>query len=63
MYFDTIQKAQIVADLLNDDFSRKVIMTMCSNGRISGGDLSQLPSIPFDQILNSDQIDYINSQL
>ena len=63
MYFDTIEEAQKVADILNSDIARKIIMTMCSNGRVSGGDISQLPSIPFEEVLTADQLSYIQSQL
>ena len=63
MYFDTIEEAQNVADILNSDIARKIIMTMCSNGRVSGGDISQLPSIPFEEVLTADQLSYIQSQL
>lgn len=63
MYFDTIEEAQKVADILNSDIARKIIMTMCSNGRISGGDISQLPSVPFEEVLTADQLSYIQSQL
>jgi len=63
MYFDSIESAQKVADILDSDIARKIIMTMCSNGRVSGGDISQLPSIPFEEVLTAEQLSYIQSQL
>lgn len=62
MYFDTIEEAQKVADILNSDIARKIIMIMFSNGRVSGGDISQLPSIPFEEVLTAEQLSYIQSQ-
>ena len=63
MYFDNMESAQRVADILDSDIARKIIMTMCSNGRVSGGDISQLPNIPFEEVLTSEQLSYIQSQL
>ena len=63
MYFDTIEEASSVSDMLDSPFTRKVISLMTSNGRISGGDISQLPSISLEDVLSYDQVNYIKEQL
>lgn len=63
MYTDTIEDADRIVEILDSDFTRNTISIMASNGRISGGDISQLPAVPFEEVLTTEQINYIKEQL
>lgn len=63
MHFSTIEDANKIYHILDDQLTRKVISLFCSNGRISGGDISQLPTDHLSEVLSSEQLAYIQSQL
>jgi len=63
MHFDTIEDAKKIYNILDNQLTRKVVSLFCSNGRISGKDISQLPTVSLSKVLTPEQISYIQSQL
>ena len=63
MHFNTIEDANKICHILDDQLTRKVVSLFCSNGRISGGDMSQLPTVHLSEVLSPEQLSYIQSQL
>ena len=63
MYTKNKEESRKIVDILNSDIARKCISILLSNGRISGGDISKLPAVPFEEVLSKEQLDYIRSQM
>jgi len=63
MVFDTEEEALLTKSYLDDPRYQWVIEQTRVSGRVNGTTISKLPNTPIEEVLSSDQLSYIQSQL